>query len=164
MRWFSSRPFMIVASFGLWRISRDGNVARVSGSRHTRLTSITGHCSTARLGAGGPPGTVLGTRGATDRVTSPCAYRDNPEIWARAQKWPHRSRNWPRSWARAGWAGRCCRAGVIANCGGMARTSAVVSTSGRRGGVLGEEGWREEGGCGVRAAGWMRGSWMRMRS
>jgi len=38
-----------------------------------RLTSITGHCSTARLGAGGPPGTVLGTRGATDPVTSPCA-------------------------------------------------------------------------------------------
>ena len=52
-----------------------------------RLISITGHCSTARLGVGGPPGTVLGTRGATDPVTSPYAYRDHPEIWLWGTLW-----------------------------------------------------------------------------
>jgi hypothetical protein len=52
--------------------------------RHMSLASITGHCPAARLRAGGPPGTVLGTRGATGPVTSPGAYRDHPEIWARA--------------------------------------------------------------------------------
>ena len=49
-----------------------------------RLTSITGRCSTTRPGVGGPPGTVLGTQGATDPLPACALTVIIPEIWARA--------------------------------------------------------------------------------
>ena len=55
----------------LWCISRDGNVARspAAGTRASQA-SLAAALPPAR-GVGGPPGTVLGTRGATDPGTSP---------------------------------------------------------------------------------------------
>src|SRR5690349_17326918 len=59
-----------------------------------------------------------------------------------------------------GWRGA---GGVMAPGGGRARNSETVSTSRRGGGVLGgRRSWREEGGCGARAAEWMSDSRLRV--
>src|SRR5690349_5329442 len=59
-----------------------------------------------------------------------------------------------------GWRGA---GGVMAPGGGRARNSETVSTSRRVGGVLGgRRSWREEGGCGARAAEWMSDSRLRV--